>query len=77
MSDDIRYKLIAGGPKIEAHEVLMGREYIGMVSRHPGTKKWAATWNLVPTNSDAFPFESKRDATIRLIAQARNVRRRR
>lgn len=69
----LRFEVDAQG--VEAHDVFQGDEFIGIVSRHPGTRKWAATWNMIPRHSDSFPFESKLDATDRLVAQANNLRR--
>ena len=70
MTGKLEFKL-----RIEAHDVYQREEFIGIVSRHPKTKKWAATWNTIPTHSDSFPFKSKLDATDVLVAQAANLRR--
>lgn len=54
--------------------VYLNEECIGMVSRHHGTRKWAATWYMIPTRSDSFPFKSKQKAINWLIIQHNNQR---
>lgn len=74
MPGKLTFKLQIGASDDEVHEVYQGSRYIGMVCRHPKTKKWAATWNMIPTSSDAFPFASKLDASDALVARAGRLR---
>lgn len=76
MPGKLECKLVIGASEDEVHEVYQSGIYIGMVCRHLKTKKWAATWNMIPTSSDAFPFDAKLEATDLLVAQAANQRRR-
>jgi hypothetical protein len=74
MPGKLTFKLQIGAADDEVHEVYQGNEYIGMVCRHLKTKKWAATWNMIPTSSDDFPFDTKLDASDVLVAQTRRMR---
>lgn len=52
----------------EAYDVTRGGYPYGMICKSKKTGKWAATWNMVPSEGDpAYKFSSMDDAVQQLL----------